>query len=69
VGGLAIITAACEPREPHDAYGRYGGPPPGQWYENVDPEAVLEAMQAPHQKWEWSSSVLDRGDVRVAAWT
>lgn len=42
-GGTCLVTCAAPPRRPH---GVDGGepPPPGQWYANVEPEALRAPM-------------------------
>lgn len=67
VGGLAVVTAACDPREPHSGIdGAVNGVRDDEWYANVDPDE-LRAL-AEHLFDEVTVQVLDRGDVRLTAW-
>ena len=64
--GVAIFTAACDPRRPHSAADG-GALKPGEFYKNVDPQELREWLNA------WASRChvethASRGDVYAVAW-
>lgn len=44
-GGVVIVTAACPPRAPHSAVDG-GNIHPGEYYANIDPDALAEWLAA-----------------------
>lgn len=44
-GGCMIVTAACDPREPHSAVDGWDLRE-GEWYRNVDPDELYRVMAA-----------------------
>lgn len=64
--GVAIFTAACEPRRPHSA--KDGGPlREDEFYKNVDPRELREWLNS----WAARCHVeehRERGDVYAVAW-
>ncbi len=65
--GLAIITAACEPRLPHSAIdGHNMEPDEDEYYSNIVPDRLQSWMHALGFQIDLVS-VLPRGDVQVRA--
>jgi len=60
--GNVLISAACEPRAPHGAYGATD-PEPHEWYQNVSPNELKDELDLYFSK--VSIEVLPRGDVRA----
>lgn len=62
-GGALVVTAACDPREPHSGIDGWQVRE-GEWYGNVDPDALRERAEA-----ELGAGVVvrvhPRGDVYV----
>lgn len=64
-GGVAIMTAATNPRPPHGAYGAHGVPE-GEYYGNVDVQTLTDTVTKYFSS--YTINVLQRGDVQVEAW-
>lgn len=63
-GGQLIFTAAGPGRSPHSATD--GGPvQPGEWYRNIDPDALAEVIDR-HFTWRQIDEL--GPDVRAVAW-
>lgn len=65
-GGTLLVTCATDPRPPHSAVDGWDVRP-GEWYQNVDPEAMLALVRELGAA-RWLIEVaLDRGDLYLRA--
>lgn len=66
-GGIFVVTAACDPRAPHGAYGQDGEFRPGEYYCNVEP-GRLDLMLAQIGFVGGDFATHERGDVYATVW-